>query len=670
MIRAPQPRTVETEDRGFALVAVLFVMAIFFVLVAAMFLLTTNERAVAVNQSDYATTFGYAEAGLTWAGRRVETSTDLTDLLLGPDAGDAADDNLLGLRDLSLTATEEITAANEDTASAIVQRDFAGAGTLTYEALRLQDGTGAAALLYVRIDDNHDDDATDPANDDPLTDTDGRVTVTAVAEYPVFLDGSGAEQANLAQRGRAVRVLRAEFSIDAASQPAIAANGDLDLTGNLEICGDCGDVHTNSDLYVNSGNDLCGDGTASGSFSGSSGAVEGTSGGGFPSVPLPIISPYDDLFVPEPRVFAQTGYGADFSGCSGPTASGQPGNAKYFALVADNNKGKVYKGYWDSGNARWEWEMIDDLNDGTNTQLDNCGRVKSGGPFVDTGAGTGVNDTKNDEFYGWKRASSPQNEACGACGSASGDDSLCTLANNDFSYNGFIDYSSNATQSTGSGHPNLPGDFAPDNAFDFNPTTRLKDGVWDFGANTVWSPLYGAVLFVYGSVKISGNPGDASSLDYCMHSGCSAALPGGLWRLSIISYGSIEISGQADLAPANPGEDYGFLLVAGRDIKISGNPQEDVVGCSGTCPSTAPSSIADRGGIYAAHEQVQISGNPNIFGFITIEDALDCSPTVDGQGHGVSEFNGNPQVFYDCEHPPSPWITAGTAERLSWHEVE
>ena len=35
----------------------------------------------------------------------------------------------------------------------------------------------------------------------------------------------------------------------------------------------------------------------------------------------------------------------------------------------------------------------------------------------------------------------------------------------------------------------------------------------------------------------------------------------------------------------------------------------------------------------AAHEQIAISGNPNIFGFLVAEDALDCSSVVDGQGH-------------------------------------
>ncbi len=657
--------TDQDGERGFALLAVLFVMAIFFVVAGVLLFQSATERAVVVNHGDYSTALNYAEAGIAWADRRINDAPNLTGLLVGPDTGDAADDYLLGLRDLSLTATSQFTGSNKATASAIVQRDFTGDGNKSYEVVRLQDGTDAAALVYVRLDDNYDDDPADPGNNDPLADQDGKVQVTVAAEYPVFLDSSGAELTNLSQRGRAVRVLRAEFSASGSTQPAIGSSGDIDFTGGLKVCGDCGDVHTNSDLYVNSGNTICGDGTASGSFSGSSSAIQGTAGGSFPVQPFPIISPYDDLFVPAPEVFDQITYSSEFSPCSGPATSGQPGNAKYFALVADNDKGKIYKAYWDSADARWEWEMINNLAN-SNVQLDNCGRVPGDAGYDSSKA---VDDGKDDEFYGWKAASTWQNESCSSCGSSNGDDSLCTLANNDYSTNGFIDFSSNSVQAQGSGHPNLPGDFSPDSSNDFNPTSRVKDGTWDFSASTIYSPLYGAVLFVYGNTMISGNPGDSSAIDYCKHSGCSGSLPNGLWKLSIVSYGSIELSGQANLGPANPDEDFAYLLVAGRDIMINGNPQEDTLGCGSTCSSTAPSAIADMGGIYAAHEQVQFSGNPNIFGFVTIEDAIDCSPTVDGQGRGVSEFNGNAQVFYDCQHPPSPWVTAGSTQRLNWNEV-
>ena len=93
--------------------------------------------------------------------------------------------------------------------------------------------------------------------------------------------------------------------------------------------------------------------------------------------------------------------------------------------------------------------------------------------------------------------------------------------------------------------------------------------------------------------------------------------------------------------------------------------------CSGTaCSYSGPGNIQHMGGIYAAHEQIQISGNPNIFGFMISEDALDCSDTVDGQGRGASTINGSPQVFYDCQHPPNPWATTADFERVAWQEID
>ena len=75
-------------------------------------------------------------------------------------------------------------------------------------------------------------------------------------------------------------------------------------------------------------------------------------------------------------------------------------------------------------------------------------------------------------------------------------------------------------------------------------------------------------------------------------------------------------------------------------------------------------------GILAAHEQIAISGNPNIFGFLIAEDAVDCSDMVDGAFVGLTTVNGNPHIFYDCQHPPNPWAVAVDVERLSWQEVD
>ena len=180
------------NQKGVALVAVLLVMVIFAMLVGVLLLQGHSDKVVAVNEQDHLKNFGYAEAGLTWAQRIIQDAGGggLNELLDGPNNGNTADDNLLGLRDLSLTATNQLTNANENTKSAIVTRDF-GDGNRTYEALRFPGEANTRALVYVRIDDNFDDDPNDPSNNDPLIDTDVHISATAVSEYPVFVNGSG-----------------------------------------------------------------------------------------------------------------------------------------------------------------------------------------------------------------------------------------------------------------------------------------------------------------------------------------------------------------------------------------------------------------------------------------------------------------------------------------------
>jgi hypothetical protein len=241
------------------------------------------------------------------------------------------------------------------------------------------------------------------------------------------------------------------------------------------------------------------------------------------------------------------------------------------------------------------------------------------------------------------------------------------VAGNDFVKNGHHVYGGGWSNS-----PILPGGFDPEGTLDLPANKAIKSGgvKWDFASSRVYSPLYGAVLWVMGTTFISGNPGETGSVDFkCgTGAGCSSSnLPYGLWKVSMISVGDIHISGQANLGPANVDEDYWYLAISGRDIMLNGNPQEDSNACSGgTCSYSAPSDIAQMGGIYAAHEQIQISGNPNIFGFMIAEDAIDCSSVVTAP----VEFNGDPNIFYDCNHPPNPWAVASSASIANWHELE
>ncbi len=178
------------------------------------------------------------------------------------------------------------------------------------------------------------------------------------------------------------------------------------------------------------------------------------------------------------------------------------------------------------------------------------------------------------------------------------------------------------------------------------------------------------MIFVVGTTSISGNPGHSTSIDFRCSSGAgcsSTTMPYGLWKVSIISVGDIVFSGQCNIGPANTDADYYYQLVTGRDIRMSGNPQENSAACSGSpsCDYPAPSGIDYRGGVYAAHEQIKISGNPNIFGFMVAEDAIDCSAEV----VNPTTVSGSPNLFYDCDHPPSPWASDVPTHRLNWQEV-
>lgn len=139
---------------------------------------------------------------------------------------------------------------------------------------------------------------------------------------------------------------------------------------------------------------------------------------------------------------------------------------------------------------------------------------------------------------------------------------------------------------------------------------------WDLSGNTGYDGTY----YLEGNVTVSGNPGDA-------------ATP---WRTSIIATGDIEISGNPSINTFMADT----LFVAGLDIKINGNPNQSFTG------------------LIAAHEQVSISGNPTITGYILAEDWPSTSGTATG-----NILSGNPIITYDCGlNPPVP----GKLQILTW----
>ena len=498
---------------------------------------------------------------------------------------------------------------------------------------------------------------------DPLVDTDQTIRLTVVAEYPVFVNGAGVEQANSDSRGRATRMLRSTLAGGGSKLAAMAVQGDLEISGSLDACGSCANVHTNNDAYRSSGGKICGNSTAAGSFSGSCTAVTGECGGSYPTIAVPVINPYDDLYVPTLDTFDTSSDSSLPAGLRCPKASsGDPGANKYFALVADGGAGRVLKAYWDFSSDRWRWKSIDDMTL-DNIALDDCGRLPT-----DSNYGGAVDDGKHDEFYGWTGATLEW-ESCKNCLSSLSDVSFCFTVSNDYVINGFLPHPG--------GFPDasfvMPGSFIKDAKLDASPAQRPKNSKWTYASDTVWSPLYGAVIWVYGNAAITGNPGESSSVDFRCSAGAGCnptTLPKSLWQVSLLSLGDIEIAGQTNIGPANPDKNYSFLLIAGRDLLLSGDTQEDTNACGATCTTSIFSGLKYMGGIFAAHEQIQISSSGNIFGFLLAEDAIDCSTTVDGMGRGLTTIDGSPSIYYDCQHPANPWAAVSGFKIQSWQEIE
>ena len=125
---------------------------------------------------------------------------------------------------------------------------------------------------------------------------------------------------------------------------------------------------------------------------------------------------------------------------------------------------------------------------------------------------------------------------------------------------------------------------------------------WKVAGNTLMAGTY----YVEGDAHVSGSPGTAAS-----------PIP-----LSIIATGSIEISGNPDLRPDAPE----ILFVTDGDLKISGGL---------TLPMNVEGQILVR-------EQLHISGNPNLFGQIVVENVPSVSNLVTG-----NTISGNPSITYN-----------------------
>ncbi|MEW6161757.1 MAG: PilX N-terminal domain-containing pilus assembly protein [Nitrospirota bacterium] len=153
-----------------------------------------------------------------------------------------------------------------------------------------------------------------------------------------------------------------------------------------------------------------------------------------------------------------------------------------------------------------------------------------------------------------------------------------------------------------------------------------SEGKWTLSGNDTPPP---GMLYIEGDARVSGNPGSASEP----------------WQTTLVATGNIELSGNPIIAdykdPSDPIGVQNLLFVAGLGLKISGNATQTF------------------DGIIAAHGNIEVSGNPNLNGYIIAENAT---------GIGTeNKVSGNMTITYNGDMA-SPFIS-NTVSMIAWRKV-
>lgn len=151
------------------------------------------------------------------------------------------------------------------------------------------------------------------------------------------------------------------------------------------------------------------------------------------------------------------------------------------------------------------------------------------------------------------------------------------------------------------------------------PTTGGRWYGWDYSSGT-WTKSDNeisppAILYIEGDARVSGNPG-------------SVSVP---WETTLIATGDIRISGNPIIAdykdPSDPIGVQNLLFVAGGNLRISGNLTQTL------------------DGIIAAYGYIEVSGNPNLTGYIIAqtgtENRVSGNMTITYNGGMDSPFSSN-----------------------------
>lgn len=266
--------TERNDERGAALISILLLLIIMSALSAALTISTRTEVMVARNRHSAAQARAAAESGLNHAAEAVianllqwnangfgSPNAAITRLLQGPDdqVGNAA-------RDADNGSLENLG----------IPRPPARLG------LNNVPGVGYEARVF--------------DEDDP-----GRgLTLTPVDRASIQENGNATNDGNSSILVRAIGYandgtsLTLEATISPQGLPAILANGDLEVAGNVTVTGANGSVHTNDDLETNGNVTIAQDLTASGTYEENGNVTTGgIAAGGQPQIAVPPVRALD-----------------------------------------------------------------------------------------------------------------------------------------------------------------------------------------------------------------------------------------------------------------------------------------------------------------------------------------------------------------------------------------
>lgn len=265
-----------SSERGIALVVVLLLMAVLSGLATGFAMTGQVEVQMGTNEVNYAGARAAAEAGLNRAIVEILANTT-TNLLAGVD----------GL--VSATATDAVNTDNGKVPNlAAVAYALGATGRFTYSVEILDDD--------------------DPAIYETLT----AAQITSMGEDPTstYIDRNNRlilRATGFGPSGTTVRLSRvievtpstSTTTVDTPtfSNPALLVNGDLTMSGNINLEGASGTVHANGNLSINgAAAHVSGDAVCTGTFTANANAdFDGATGGGRAAINVPNIAAADYL---------------------------------------------------------------------------------------------------------------------------------------------------------------------------------------------------------------------------------------------------------------------------------------------------------------------------------------------------------------------------------------